>query len=75
MVDTENQCIREIDVAAETVSTVAGSGPESIGFGGDGGPAAGAKMGRPHGITVDSDGALYIGDTNNHRVRRVLPGG
>ncbi len=73
VVDTENQCIREIDVAAETVRTVAGQGPRGEGFGGDGGAATKARMGRPHGITVDRRGVLYIGDTNNHRVRRVRP--
>jgi outer membrane protein assembly factor BamB len=73
VVDTENQCIREIDVKKDRVRTVAGYGPQGVGFGGDGGPATKAKMGRPHGITVDRRGVLYIGDTNNHRVRRVRP--
>jgi streptogramin lyase len=71
VVDTENQVIREIDPEAGTIRTVAGSGPKAKGFGGDGGTATAAKMDRPHGICVGADGAVYIGDTNNHRVRRV----
>jgi len=73
VVDTENQVIRRIDVKAGEVSTVAGVGPNGRGYGGDGGPARQAKMDRPHGITVDAHGGLYIGDTNNHRVRYVRP--
>jgi streptogramin lyase len=73
VVDTENQAIREIDVAKGTVRTVAGMGPKARGFGGDGGPATMAKMDRPHGCCVGRDGAIFIGDTNTHRVRRVLP--
>jgi sugar lactone lactonase YvrE len=69
VVDTENQAIRELDVARGVVTTVAGSGKN--GYAGDGGPAAQAQLARPHGICVGPDGALYIGDTLNHRVRRV----
>ena len=73
VVDTENQVIRRIDLKSGTVSTVAGSGIEGRGYGGDGGPARKARMDRPHGITIGPDGLLYIGDTNNHRVRVVTP--
>lgn len=75
VVDTENQTIRRVDLQTERVSTVAGVGPQGRGFHGDGGPATKAHMDRPHGIAVDSQGNLYIGDTNNHRVRRVRPAG
>lgn len=71
IVDTENQVIRFLDVRQQLLSTVAGSGPAARGYGGDGGPALKAKMDRPHGICLGADGAIYIGDTNNHRVRRV----
>lgn len=71
VVDTENQAIRRVDPGTRTVTTVAGYGPAGNGFAGDGGDAAKAKMGRPHGIAIGPRGGIYIGDTNNHRVRRV----
>ncbi len=71
VVDTENQVIRRIDSGTGEISTLAGAGPRARGFGGDGGPAVEAKMDRPHGIGLDPRGNVYIGDSNNHRVRRV----
>ncbi|MBS0208738.1 MAG: hypothetical protein JSS27_07275 [Planctomycetes bacterium] len=71
VVDTENQTIRLINPLAGTISTFAGVGPKSRGYAGDGGPATAAHMDRPHGICVSQSGAVFIGDTNNHRVRHV----
>ena len=71
VVDTENQVIRRIHVRSGIVTTIAGTGPDARGYGGDNGPATKAKLGRPHGICVGADGTVYIGDTNSHRVRRV----
>ncbi|HXT59366.1 MAG TPA: hypothetical protein VN699_12075 [Pirellulales bacterium] len=73
VVDTENNAIRRLDPRSGAVSTLAGTGPKSAGYGGDGGPAAAASFDRPHGICIGPDGAIYIGDTNNHRVRRIAP--
>lgn len=69
--DTENQAIRRIDVATGVITTIAGSGPMARGYGGDNASALQAKMNRPHGVCVGPDGAVYIGDSENHRVRRV----
>lgn len=72
VVDTENNAIRELDPHSGEVRTLAGLGPKSAGHAGDGGPAATARFDRPHGICIGPDGAIYIGDTNNHRVRRIV---
>ncbi len=71
VVDTENQAIRSIDLKANLISTVAGGGPSRQGGEGDGGPATKAQLSRPHGICVAPNGDIFIGDTLNHRVRRV----
>jgi NHL repeat-containing protein len=73
LVDTENHCIRRIDAASGLVTTVAGTGQP--GGSGDGGPATAAMLRRPHGICVDEAGNLYIGDSENHRIRFVSVSG
>lgn len=67
--DTDNHRIRRVDPATGVIETVAGDG--TAGFGGDGGPATSASLWRPHRVVVDADGTLYIGDSFNHRIRRV----
>ena len=52
------------------VEAVAGSGRN-----GDGGPAAAAQFGAIHGIAADSQGNVYLSDTDHHRVRRVSAAG
>ena len=68
IVDTENHAIRKYDAASGIITTVAGGheGPD-----GDGGQAVGAGLARPHGVVVDDNGAMYIADSENHRIRLV----
>ena len=72
IVDTENHALRLFDLNSGIVSHLAGG---HQGGDGDGGPAEGAGLDRPHGAVVGPDGAVYIGDTNNHRIRKVIRGG
>jgi sugar lactone lactonase YvrE len=71
IVDTENHVIRRIDSKTGTIQTVAGNGKP--GGAGDNGPATSAQLDRPHGVAFGADGAIYIGDTHNHRVRKTSP--
>ncbi len=71
IVDTENHAIRRIDHRSRIVTRVAGFG--QAGGSGDRGPAIEALLNRPHGVAVAPDGTIYIGDTNNNRVRKVTP--
>jgi streptogramin lyase len=62
-------------LAAErlTISTLAGTGIK--GFSDEGGPATEAQLNDPTGIARGPDGALYICDTGNHRIRKVTSDG
>ncbi|MBL0122655.1 MAG: hypothetical protein IPP88_07940 [Betaproteobacteria bacterium] len=58
---------------SQIINTVAGTG--AYGFSGDGGPATAANLANALDIAVGPDGSLYIADTGNLRIRRVLPNG
>jgi NHL repeat len=65
--DTYNTVIRRID-ATGAITTFAGSEP---GLGGDGGPATKALLNIPSAVAIAPDGAVYISDAGNSRIRRV----
>ena len=68
--DTYNQIIREVDTAGN-ISTFAGT-PSTYGYGGDGGPATSAYLGYPEDVFVDISGDMFIADSYNHRIRKVV---
>ena len=65
--DTENHAIRKVDTKG-VITTLAGTGER--GDGPDGDPKK-ARLARPHGVFVDTKGVVFIGDSENHRIRRV----
>ena len=67
--ETGNHRIRMVDLDAGEISIVAGDG--SAEFAGDGGQATRAKLNKPEGVAIDSDGNIVIADTGNRRIRRV----
>ncbi|HYO81764.1 MAG TPA: SMP-30/gluconolactonase/LRE family protein [Bryobacteraceae bacterium] len=66
LADTENHAIRRIDVKSGVITTVAGTGER--GDGPDGDPRK-CKLNRPHGVFVDRNGGVWIGDSEAHRIR------
>jgi uncharacterized protein (TIGR03437 family) len=70
--DTGNNCIRQ--VTPDGLIHLIG-GAATAGFSGDGGPALSAWLNTPGGILLDGSGDLYFADTNNNRVRQLIPAG
>lgn len=68
--DFMNQYIRKID-SQGNVTTLAGNGEPGYkeGIGSE------AQFNYPRGIVVDSKGNLYVGDSWNHRIRKISPAG
>lgn len=70
--DTGNNRIRKV-TSGGIIQTVAGNGIR--GFGGDGGLGTLAQLSSPTGITLDSQGNLFIADQGNHRIRKLATNG
>ena len=68
--DTNNHRIRKITAATGVITTVAGNG--SSGFAGDGGVATSTSLSYPSRVAVDGAGNLYVADTYNHRIRKIM---
>jgi streptogramin lyase len=67
LADTESHTIRVIRKATGFIETVVGDG--TLGDGPDGADPKKCRLARPHGVFVDTAGKVYIGDSENHRVR------
>jgi trimeric autotransporter adhesin len=68
--DMHNHAVRKVDRAG-LITTAAGTGTGTAGYGGDGGPATRAQLNKPYGLLLDADGQLLITDSENNRIRRV----
>jgi NHL repeat len=69
--DTENHRIRLYNPEDGTIRTVAGNGRK--GTKGLGGPPSGAQLAQPHGVTIGPGGVLYISDSSNNRIVKIVP--
>lgn len=67
--DTENHVIRIIHKSSGKIDTLIGDGKQ--GDGPDGDPKK-CRLNRPHGVFVDREGVIYIGDSGNHRIRKFV---
>src|SRR5579871_538226 len=70
--DSGNSRIRKVDTSG-IVTTFAGNG--TAGFSGDGGAPTSASLNNPQGLALDAQGALYIADWLNNRIRKIPHGG
>ncbi|MEL6196072.1 MAG: DUF4215 domain-containing protein [Myxococcota bacterium] len=61
--------VSRLDVRSGIIAPFAGNGRE--GFSGDNGPATAAQLNNPRDLAIDSQGNLFVADTNNHRIRRI----
>lgn len=66
LADTESHTVRMIDAKSGTIELIAGTGAKGDGPEGDPRTCA---MNRLHGVFVDADGAVFIGDSEAHRIR------
>jgi hypothetical protein len=66
--DSRNNAIRKLDVATGAVTTFAGS----PGSGSDDGPGPNALFNHPLGIGSDGAGNLYVADTDNRTIRKIV---
>jgi hypothetical protein len=69
--DTENHRIRLYRPADGTIRTIAGSGRK--GTKGLGGPPGDAELNQPHGVAIGPGGVVYIADSSNNRILKIVP--
>ena len=68
--DTDNHTIRRYDPRTGQINRVAGTG--KVGTKGVGGPPDQVELNQPHGIFLHPSGDLYIPDSHNHRILKIV---
>ena len=68
--DTDNSVVREVIGVTGNIQTVAGNGTE--GYSGDAGPGGSAQLFYPSGVASDVFGNLFVADTENARIRKLV---
>lgn len=59
-------------ISAGIITTAYGTG--SANFNGDAGSVSNASLNAPHEMALDATGAIFVADTNNHRIRMISTG-
>lgn len=72
--DSQNNAIRKVDQATNSITTIAGLGPDDAGYSGDNGPAISAALNHPQGIAVATNGDIYFCDSGNNVIRKISAG-
>ncbi len=70
--DSANNVIRKVAASTGVITTIAGDGTALMG--GDGGPATQAQINYPTQVALDASGNLYILDSGNLRIRKLVLG-
>ena len=68
--DSAHNRVREVSAATGKISTIAGNGNPS--YTGDGGQATLATLNTPASVALDGAGDLYIADSGNNAIRRIV---
>lgn len=71
--DRNNHVIRVLDIAGNSVTTLAGSPGSTRGFAD--GTGVNARFDSINSVTVDSSGNVYAADLGNQTIRKITPGG
>jgi len=72
LAEVNGDIIRKLNLTTGMLTLQAGM-PNVSGFSGDGGLPLDAHFDAPTHISFDPDGNLYVGDRQNHRVRKIGP--
>jgi hypothetical protein len=67
--DMRNCAIRRIVIATAAVTTLAGSSPQ---FGSRDGVGTAAQFNNPQGVAADDAGNLFVADSNNYTIRKIV---